>query len=336
MEFGKTVRTIALTGAVLGSSALVGSCSKGQRPSFAPEGSVNVCAIEPDDFIIPKRPQRDPEQPYTQPEEKIYAEAAVSVVDLEPTLQGFRVSNSFEESKDNLNKVFEDADVKFHVGEVPDIDGEDIKDHPKKIDQTLLDISARHIVEKLRYIPKELLKEVYKDGADVYLSTDITHKGSSQSSLLYSSPGERSTIVLSLDPEVQTGDEFLWATSELLADRLCKPSDKSGTSNNYTDPNPKGFHYTGTAGDSTDYYEQDAWKTVVNSSAMVSPSTDFELLVRRLLTGYNYTNLNDCRDREYLYDEDFTNAPLCQKARVVLGEIALLDKASAKQLAVQL
>ena len=326
---GKFGPAVALVGAA---SIVVGLALNDSDPSVAPSPGIEQPAdvgtgeCMPTDYELPDFEEDYDEYGYREPVE--YAAPAVDSDTYEPTMQGLRESTDFETSSTIINELFGSTNVRFIVGEAADAD---VTHQPDLITQRLLDVSLRHVVEKLPSIPKPVFEVAFEDGVDIYLSTDITHEGEENAGLLMGyEEGKRRRLYLGLDPEYDTGETFMWAFTTLLSEKLCAPNGKDR--HPYTDLNPDDFAYVGeTAGRQATFYEEGRL-VVANDEGMIDAPTDFQVLLEELLRSNNYW-LSSCRSEAYGYEED-GDSPICGKIEYILGQIAdRIDEDSAKQLA---
>jgi len=322
--------------ALLGANALAG-CT-GQRPTLRPESrgtsAEQTASCSGDEFRLPASESYDVYDPYNGA--RHYTEMAIPTDKVESTLQSLRVSESIENSTSVISDVFNGLNAEVHVAEVPQ---KSVSHLPEAVNQHLLDVSFRHVVEVLSEIPEPIAKDVLKD-VDIYFSASISNSSGALSGLIQAGdkPG-RTAIVLSLDVDVNTGSEFRWAMASLVADRLCGGNDKTLLAE-YTDRNPVDFEYSADGQtDSEQYYKSRRMYAVVNDSSMTDPETDLTEMIEALISPRSERSyiLGGCKANAYGTTSPAGDQPFCHKASLVLTWIAdSSGEDTANQLAARL
>lgn len=328
------LRTIAAATALLLGSGSVLACT-GERPSFSDEVTQPVEAdpCEGDQtFNIPVHQINGDEPPsysstYTHPNEVTRRDRYDLIS------EDFRKASSLEEIEEAGVRWFEEFGIKFHNGELPTTAQQDGYSHqPEKITPDLLKISVRNAFRDSLDFPDPLLASLGESGLEVYYTFGLTdEQGAVIPSLLYPADPEKllpARLIIGVDPSIDSGENFRWGVTEALIDSGCAPDHES-----FVSLNPPGFTY----GDEIDFSKR--YLSFKSSAATESADADLSETYRSVLRGDDARGCNPTVDQHQepvgYYGDDLTKSARCDKWRLVIRRLALIDTKSAEELALK-
>ncbi|MBP9738140.1 hypothetical protein KBD20_00455 [Candidatus Saccharibacteria bacterium] len=159
-----------------------------------------------------------------------------------------RDSASFDESTKILNSIFKRWDYQVFVGEVPSSTDTGTSTHPRgiehepsQINQSLLTVSAIHILESLNVIPEPLMS--ITKGTKLYLTMNIVGESGWYGGLYTTDKDSTKSVIVGIGPNDPSGKIFEHELTHNLLFRLCG-DEIAGEDTELAALNPESFQYS--------------------------------------------------------------------------------------------
>lgn len=253
-------------------------------------------------------------------------ELAIDDIELDMYTELLANAESFDAVKNNLDQIFSRWDYTIYIGEVPILSdqdlatrGNDVEHTPEQITQSLLNISAIHIIESLRSIPEPLMSMT--SGTDIYLTMGMTGESGGYAGLYAKDENSRPLMIIGIGPNDPSGEIFEHELTHNLFFRLC--GDNIGYNDNeLAEFNPDGWLYT--RSEVSDLY----WYEVTSSRYGATNTAEdiAEAFPKLLVTPLGRICIRDESGAAY-------TTPLCNKWDLLLRRIAAVSPDTANYLA---
>lgn len=322
---GNLIRSIAVASAGFMGALAFSGCT-GERPTLgerpAPKLQNDVCTGDKD-FTIPVRERPDLGS-YSRDVAPGYSERYSRY---EETYEKFRVSNSVETSLAIANEAFRPFEVTLDLAGITPEELKNVTYDQSKITPDLVRISARNMIRDTLNVPDPIMEYVAEDGLDIHFVHNLAVDGQPIAATLYSGNDGRKELLLGVDASIDTGETYRWALVTMMVEKGCAVVDPT-----YVRFNPKQFSYEDRAA-----LPEEWQRFFLSPESATNAKDDVYAMYSSIFFGDSWGLLSDCNPAggENSSHDDWRTKenPVCDKWRLLIRRLALIDKSSAEELA---